>query len=91
MKYWLVALRQTLCLRGKSKVISVPKVRSLCSEAAETKPMNRLPFDTITAKSTVSLSFLRKMLVNEAMFLCQILNFREITVWYKCSYFWSKK
>lgn len=31
--------------------------------------MNRLPSDTITAKGTVSLSFLRKMLVNEAMFL----------------------
>lgn len=58
MKFWLVTWRQTLCLRGKSKVISVPKARSICSEAAETKPMNRPPFDTITAKRTVCLSVL---------------------------------
>lgn len=68
MKYWLVALRQTLCLRRKSKVIPVPYVRSHCSEAAEAQPMNRLPSDTITAKRTVSLYFLRKTLVNKAIF-----------------------
>jgi hypothetical protein len=59
MKLWLVALRQTLGLRGESKVIPVTKLRSLCSEDAETT-YGSTPFDTITAKRTASLYFLRK-------------------------------
>jgi len=52
-----------LCLRGKSKVISVPKVISLCSEAAETnRPL------WYHYRQAYCLSFLQKMLLNEAMF-----------------------
>ena len=68
---------QTLCLRGKSEVNPVPKVRSLSTEAAETKPMNRLPSDTTTAMRTGSLSFLRKMLINEAKFFVKFWIFAK--------------